>query len=116
MKKLKSLVFCFVNLMFCLSILFFGLQRASAKELNIYSYRSPALLEPFTKQYEKEFNVLSLEASLCTFILVFFLILSFKLLEVECANCKSVLADDLFFSLKYSDLSVLFIEGNITQV
>jgi iron(III) transport system substrate-binding protein len=57
MKKLKSLVFYFVNLMFCLSILFFGLQRASAKELNIYSYRSPALLEPFTKQYEKEFNV-----------------------------------------------------------
>ena len=57
MKKLKSLVFFFVNLMFCLSILFFGLQRASAKELNIYSYRSPALLEPFTKQYEKEFNV-----------------------------------------------------------
>ena len=57
MKKLKSLVFYFINLMFCLSILFFGLQRASAKELNIYSYRSPALLEPFTKQYEKEFNV-----------------------------------------------------------
>ena len=57
MKNIKSLLFCFLNLIFCLSILIFGIQRASAKEINIYSYRSPALLEPFTKEYEKEFSV-----------------------------------------------------------
>jgi iron(III) transport system substrate-binding protein len=57
MKSLKSLLFCIFNLIFCLSILIFGIQRASAKEINIYSYRSPTLLEPFTKEYEKEFSV-----------------------------------------------------------
>ena len=57
MKNVKSLLFCILNLIFCLSILVFGIQRASAKEINIYSYRSPALLEPFTKEYEKEFSV-----------------------------------------------------------
>ena len=58
MKSLKSLLFCIFNLIFCLSILIFGIQRASANEINIYSYRSPALLEPFTKEYEKEFSVI----------------------------------------------------------
>ena len=57
MKNIKPLLFCILNLIFCLSILIFGIQRASAKEINIYSYRSPALLEPFTKEYEKEFSV-----------------------------------------------------------
>ena len=57
MKNIKSLLFCILNLIFCLSILIFGIQRASAKEINIYSYRSPTLLEPFTKEYEKEFSV-----------------------------------------------------------
>ena len=57
MRNVKSLLFCILNLIFCFSILIFGIQRASAKEINIYSYRSPALLEPFTKEYEKEFLV-----------------------------------------------------------
>jgi iron(III) transport system substrate-binding protein len=57
MKNIKSLLFCILDLIFCISILIFGIQRASAKEINIYSYRSPALLEPFTKEYEKEFSV-----------------------------------------------------------
>ena len=57
MKKIKSLVFYFLNLIFCLTVVIFGIQRANAKEINIYSYRSPALLEPFTSEYEKQFSI-----------------------------------------------------------
>jgi iron(III) transport system substrate-binding protein len=53
----KSIIFGISNLIFCLSVIIFGIQRANAKEINIYSYRSPALLEPFTSEYEKQFSI-----------------------------------------------------------
>ena len=57
MNILKSIIFGISNLIFCLSVIIFGIQRANAKEINIYSYRSPALLEPFTSEYEKQFSI-----------------------------------------------------------
>ena len=57
MKAFKSIIFCISNLMFCFAVVIFGIQRANAKEINIYSYRSPALLIPFTSEYEKEVSV-----------------------------------------------------------
>ena len=57
MNLFKSTIFFITNLIFCLSIILFGIQRADAKEINIYSYRSPALLEPFTSEYEKQFSI-----------------------------------------------------------
>ena len=45
------------NFVFCFLILTLVFQSANAKEINIYSYRSPALLTPFTSEYEKEFSV-----------------------------------------------------------
>ena len=56
MKNIKSLLFCILNLIFCLSILIFGIQRASAKEINIYSYRSPALWNHLLKNMKKNFQ------------------------------------------------------------
>ena len=38
-------------------LLFFLMQQALSIELNIYSNRSASLLEPFTKEYEKEFSI-----------------------------------------------------------
>ena len=40
-----------------LFLVFLFIQEAASVELNIYSYRKPVLLEPFTKAYEKEFGV-----------------------------------------------------------
>ena len=57
MNLFKSTIFCISNLIFCLSVIIFGIQRANAKEINIYSYRSPALLKPFTSEYEKQFSI-----------------------------------------------------------
>ena len=57
MNIFKSIIFGISNLIFCLSVIIFGIQRANAKEINIYSYRSPALLEPFTSEYEKQFSI-----------------------------------------------------------
>ena len=57
MNIFKSTIFCISNLIFCLSVIIFGIQRANAKEINIYSYRSPALLKPFTSEYEKQFSI-----------------------------------------------------------
>ena len=56
MNSLKS-TFWISNFVFCFSLLNFVIQSANAKEINIYSYRSPALLTPFTSEYEKEFSV-----------------------------------------------------------
>jgi iron(III) transport system substrate-binding protein len=53
----KSIIFGISNFIFCLSVIIFGIQRANAKEINIYSYRSPALFEPFTSEYEKQFSI-----------------------------------------------------------
>ena len=57
MNIFKSIIFGISNLIFCLSVIIFGIQRANAKEINIYSYRSPALLKPFTSEYEKQFSI-----------------------------------------------------------
>ena len=57
MNIFKSIIFGISNLIFCLSVIIFGIQRANAKEINIYSYRSPALLDPFTSEYEKQFSI-----------------------------------------------------------
>jgi iron(III) transport system substrate-binding protein len=57
MKCFKSFIFCISNLIFCFSVIIFGIQCANAKEINIYSYRSPALLKPFTSEYEKQFSI-----------------------------------------------------------
>jgi len=57
MTSFKSFIFCISNLIFCISIFIFGIHLASANEINIYSNRSPALLVPFTSEYEKEYAV-----------------------------------------------------------
>ena len=57
MNILKSIIFGISNLIFCLSVIIFGIQRANAKEINIYSYRSPSLLKPFISKYEKQFSI-----------------------------------------------------------
>ena len=57
MNFLKSTIFCISNLVFSLSVIFFGIDRADAKEINIYSYRNPALLESFTREYEKLYSI-----------------------------------------------------------
>ena len=56
MNSIKS-TFWISNFVFCFSLLTFVFQSANAKEINIYSYRSPALLTPFTSEYEKEFSI-----------------------------------------------------------
>ena len=54
---MKKSLFFLLNILLSFTVIFIGIQRANSKELNIYSYRSSALLEPFTKKYEKEFNI-----------------------------------------------------------